>query len=107
MRDKLLTLLLAASLLLSVALVLYVVVTPVRRGTFTEFYILGPEGMADSYPTDLGVGENGTVIVGVVNHEYGRTDYTLMTQRNNVTLFEKGISLNHNEMFTENSHSPP
>jgi len=36
---------------------------------FTEFYILGPEGKADNYPTDYVLGENGTVIVGIVNHE--------------------------------------
>nr|WP_082089459.1 DUF1616 domain-containing protein [Methanosarcina horonobensis] len=43
----------------------------------TELYILGPEGKADNYPTDYVLGENGTVIVGIVNHEQKPINYTL------------------------------
>jgi len=38
-------------------MIVYVIVTPKQGEKFTEFYILGPEGMADDYPTDLAVGE--------------------------------------------------
>ncbi|MCK4491974.1 MAG: DUF1616 domain-containing protein [Candidatus Altiarchaeales archaeon] len=99
MREKLLTVVLAAAILLSVAMTIYVIATPTQGEKFTEFYLLGPEGMAYNYPTSLSVGENGTVILGVVNHEYERADYTLTTQRNNITLFEEEISLDHNESF--------
>ncbi len=37
---------------------------------FTEFYILGLEGKADNYPDELTVGEEGRVILGIVNHEH-------------------------------------
>lgn len=43
----------------------------------TEFYILGPEGKADNYPTEYVLGESGTVIVGIVNHEQKPVNYTL------------------------------
>lgn len=102
MLEKLLTVILTATLLLSVAMVIYVIVTPAQGEKFTEFYILGPEGMAYNYPTNLTVRENGTVIIGIVNHEYEPTDYTLKIQVNNRTLLEKGINLNHNETFTKN-----
>ncbi|MCK4491168.1 MAG: DUF1616 domain-containing protein [Candidatus Altiarchaeales archaeon] len=39
---------------------------PSRGETFTEFYLLGPGGMAGDYPTTLSVGGDGAVIVGVV-----------------------------------------
>ncbi len=37
--------------------------------SFTEFYVLGPGGKAEGYPSEAKVGENATVILGVVNHE--------------------------------------
>ena len=37
--------------------------------SFTEFYVLGPAGKAEAYPTVMRVGQNATVILGVVNQE--------------------------------------
>ena len=42
---------------------------------FTEFYVLGPGGKAEAYPTLTKVGENATVILGVVNQEGQDTTY--------------------------------
>jgi len=53
---------------------------------FTEFYILGPEGIADNYPTDYVLGENGTVIVGIVNHEQKPVNYTLEVELEGMSL---------------------
>jgi uncharacterized membrane protein len=54
----------------------YVAVNTSRVGEkFTEFYILGPYGKAENYPTELKVGEEGKVIVGIVNHEQENTSY--------------------------------
>jgi uncharacterized membrane protein len=44
---------------------------------FTEFYILGSDGTAANYPTDYVLGENGTVIVGITNHEQRPVNYTM------------------------------
>lgn len=44
---------------------------------FTEFYILGQEGRAENYPTDYVLGENGTVIVGIINREQKPVNYTM------------------------------
>ncbi|AKB49654.1 hypothetical protein MSBRW_0401 [Methanosarcina barkeri str. Wiesmoor] len=43
----------------------------------TEFYILGPDGTAKNYPTNYVLGENGTVIVGIINHEQKPVNYTM------------------------------
>jgi len=46
-------------------------VTNLKKGEkFTEFYILNSNGNADNYPKNMIVGENESVIVGVVNHEF-------------------------------------
>ncbi len=84
--DKTLTIILVLSILLSVATLFYVVVTPKEGEHFTEFYLLGPEGMADNYPTNYTLGESGTVIVGVVNHEYRPVNYTMEVRLENRSL---------------------
>ena len=43
--------------------------------SFTEFYVLGPGGKAEAYPTLMKVGENATVILGMVNQEGQDTRY--------------------------------
>ncbi len=53
---------------------------------YTEFYILGPEGKADNYPADYVLGENGTVIVGIVNHEQKPVNYTMEVKLENTSL---------------------
>ena len=98
--DKILTVILILSILASVGTLVYVIVTPKEGEHFTEFYILGPEGMADNYPTGYVLGENGTVIVGVVNHEYRTVNYTLDVRLDNESLPLSGelrsVRLDHN-----------
>lgn len=56
----------------------YAVTTTPRVGEkFTEFYVLGPSAKAENYPTELKVGEEGRVIVGIVNHEQEQASYTV------------------------------
>ena len=95
--DKILTIVLILSILAAISAVIYVIVTPKEGEKFTEFYILGPGGMADDYPTNLGVGVNGTVTLGVVNHEYAPTNYTIEVILHNETLEEMPVQLSHNE----------
>jgi uncharacterized membrane protein len=52
-----------------------VIAAPRVGEKFTEFYILGPEGKAEHYPEELKVGEEGRVIVGIVNHEQEQASY--------------------------------
>lgn len=98
--DRLLTIFLIFSILLSVATLIYVVVTPKEGEHFTEFYILGPEGKADNYPTNYTLGESGTVIVGVVNHEYRPVNYTIALKLEN-----KSIPLSKNQSFVNLAHN--
>jgi uncharacterized membrane protein len=103
--DRALTGFLIISILLSVATLAYVVVSPKEGEHFTEFYLLGPGGRADNYTTNYTVGQSGTVIVGVVNHEYRPVNYTMEVKLENKSLFlpenVKYISLAHNETWEE------
>ena len=75
----------------------YVIVTPKEGEKFTEFYVLGSGGKAEDYPTNLKVGEEGEVIIGIVNHEYANVTYQLEVRLNGGVISEKSIELMHNE----------
>jgi uncharacterized membrane protein len=77
MLDKVLTIALAASILVAGGTLAYVVLTPRPGEAFTEFYILGPGGNASGYPTNLTVNETGSVIIGVANHEGASVNYSV------------------------------
>ena len=53
-------------------------IKPKQGETFTEFYILGPGGQASNYPTNITVGQNASVIIGIVNHEQKTVNYNLI-----------------------------
>ncbi len=75
--DRILSIVLILSIILAISAIVYVIITPKQGEKFTEFYILGPGGKASDYPTNLLVGENATVIMGIANHEYRIINYTV------------------------------
>ena len=97
--DRILTVVLIISIVLAISMTVYVIVTPKEGEKFTEFYVLGPGGKAEDYPTNLKVGEEGEVIIGVVNHEYTNTSYQLEVRLNGEVIDEKSIELMHNETW--------
>ncbi|MFZ3050371.1 DUF1616 domain-containing protein [Methanothrix sp.] len=105
--DKALTIILILSIIASIVALVYVVVTPKEGEKFTEFYILGPGGKAYDYPTEVRAGNNSTVIVGVVNHEYRLTNYTMEIQLNNtpamdiLLIMRMNLSLQHNDTWEQ------
>ena len=100
--DRILTVILVISIVASVVMLVYVIVTPKQGEKFTESYILGPGGMADDYPTEFILGDSGTVIVGVVNHEYSLINYSLALVLDNESLTRnQAIMLAHNETWEQ------
>jgi len=84
--DKALTVILILTIIMSIAALVYVIVTPKQGEKFTEFYILGMGGKAYDYPTSVEAGNKSTVIVGVVNHEYMLVNYTMRISLNNTSI---------------------
>ncbi len=101
--DKALTVILIASILLSVATLAYVIAVPKQGEKFTEFYLLGPEGKADKYPTRYSLGDSKPVIVGIVNHEYRNVTYDLVVALNDTAsvtnLYSERLTLGDNQTW--------
>ncbi len=95
--ERILSIILIVSIVLAIATTAYVIVKPKEGEKFTEFYILGPDGKASNYPTNLTTGQNGSLIMGVVNHEYTTTDYLLVIKVNNNTLKNQTLTLSSGE----------
>jgi len=75
--DKGLTLALVASIVVAGGTLAYVVLTPRPGEAFTEFYLLGPTGNFSGYPTTLNRSQEGSVIIGIGNHEAVNVNYTV------------------------------
>ena len=65
---RVLSIILALAILGALGTLGYAIANP-RAELFTEFYILGLSGEATNYPKELVVGEEGKVIVGIINRE--------------------------------------
>lgn len=102
-RTKALALIILISLPLLVSGCLEDISAESIQEPFTEFYVLGPEGKADNYPTEYILGENGTVIIGIVNHEQKPVNYTMEIKLENTFLplspDQEYISLEDNETW--------
>lgn len=84
-------------LLASVVATIYLIAYPNPGESFTEFYLLGPNGKAADYPTNLTAGETGNVTIGIVNHEHQNTSYKIVITSNGKELNEINITLNNEE----------
>jgi len=84
--DKALSIILIIAIVAAVATTIYVIVVPKEGEKFTEFYILGPGGKAADYPTRFPAGEQQSLVIGIVNHEYRNVTYTVETILLNMTF---------------------
>lgn len=101
--NKTLSVGLVAGVVVSGALLSNFVAIPRVGERFTEFYVLGPGGKVEGYPTNLTLGENGTVILGVVNHEYEEVNYSIVVKLDNETIGTiKDVRLKHEEKWEQN-----
>ena len=99
--DKILSIILIISIILAISATIYIIVTPKEGEKFTEFYILGAGGKASDYPTNLTIGQSGTIIVGIVNHEYSNVTYNLLVKFNGTTVTSKNITLTNGQKWEE------
>jgi len=101
-KNKILSSILGIFILATTGAIVYVANSPPARGTFTEFYILATDGKAEGYPEELAVGEEGRVILGIVNHEYQEIYYRVIIQINGVQNQEIGpVVLEHKEQWEQ------
>ena len=99
--DRILSIVLVISIILAVSATAYVIVVPKEGEKFTEFYILGQNGTASNYPTNLTVGQAGNVTIGIVNHEYSDVNYEMVIKLNNQTINDTNITLSNNQTYLQ------
>ena len=109
--DRILTVVLILSIVASILVLAYVVVVPKQGEKFTEFYILGPNGKAENYPTRFISGESKPVIVGVVNHEYRNVTYDLVVALNDsrqiTQLYTQQVTIADNQTWERQINLTP
>jgi len=68
---------LAGALLLALISAAAIILTPKAGEQFTEFYLLGPEGLAESYPRETTPGQALSVTAGIANREGQAAEYRI------------------------------
>jgi len=100
--DKALSIILVIVILGALGMLGYVIASPKVGERFTEFYIEGLEGKAADYPKELALGEEGKVIVGIINREHETATYRVEVMIDGVKNNEVGpVALDHDEKWEE------
>lgn len=98
--NRLLYRLLAGVLVVAVVASIAIVVLPKPATQFTEFYILGEQGLAESYPVDVVAGQEATVIFGITNREGRTMRYRVQARQGDQVIGERGpFDVASNERF--------
>ena len=84
--ENVLKIFLVISFLVLIGTFGYVTFVPHENEPFTDFYILGPKGMADNYTTEYVSGGNATYIIGITNNEHRTMNYTMEVRLENQSL---------------------
>ena len=99
-RDKVLSSILGLLLLAAIGAVVYTTYSAPIAGRFTEFYILGPNGKVEGYPEELVQGEEGKVLLEIVNHEYQEVRYRVEIRLVGVIIGRLGpVTLQHGQKW--------
>jgi len=97
-RDKGLLALLVIAIVGAVIMLGYTIIYPPHPERFTEFYLLGLNGKAIDYPVELEVGEEGKVIVGIIDREQEAVSYRIEIRINGMANNKVGlVKLNPDE----------
>lgn len=95
--DRVLTVALAASVLLAVGSLGYALATPVDGEQYTSASLLAPgadgEPVASGYPTDLAPGERAQLVLELGNHEGRQVDYSVVVRLEEVRTSGDGSTV--------------
>jgi len=75
--ERALIVILALAIIGTIGTLGFVIAAPKAGDPYTEFYLLDLDKKADYYPSELAVGEDGKVIVGIINREGEATVYNI------------------------------
>jgi uncharacterized membrane protein len=103
--GRFLSVVLAFLLLASILTVIYVVTVPLAGEQYTEFFILGQNRTGTSYPDRIVPGQEYLMYVGIGNHEYVTSTYTIetwmvQTEFDNTTNTSRIVAMDPNERLS-------
>ncbi len=99
--DKTLSIMLVLSIVAALGALVYAIARPRVAERFTEFYILGPNGVASEYPSRVSAGEPITLIVGIVNHEHADVHYRVERESDDGAKQIAYLQLGHEEVWEQ------
>ena len=106
--DKYLSIALIISIIAVIGMLIYMIAIPRIGERFTEFYILGPDGMAYNYPSMLTIGETSEVIVGIINREHEDAKYDVIINMGGEEINRiSSISLTHDDKWEKRVNIVP
>jgi len=99
--DRALVVILIITIVITIITFIFVVSNPHEREKLTEFYILGAEGKTTDYPENLSLGENASIVLGIVNHEHETINYTIEIWLINQSLEYNQSTKTNNTVYHE------
>lgn len=101
--DRFLSTVLIVAFIIAVLATISLIAVPREGERFTEFFILGEKQKAADYPDLISIGQNYSLYVGVGNHEYRNTNYTIETWLVH-TEFDNVTNTSHIVAMDPNDH---
>jgi uncharacterized membrane protein len=103
--DQVLRVVLILVIIVVILTTFSILANPKEGAHFSEFYILGEKRMAADYPDQLNIGLTYPIYIGVGNHEYRNTRYTIetwmmYTEFDNVTNTSLIIAMDPNDKLS-------
>lgn len=99
--DKILSVMLILSVLCAIGAFVYAIARPKAGERFTEFYILGPNGTAEDYPSEVVAGEPINLIIGVANYEQDTAHYVIERRNNGNVEQAASFALGHEQRWEQ------
>lgn len=106
-KEKISFLVFSSLMIISLLILVYITFSPNLEDTFTEFYLLGPDGEISNIPTNFKLDEEKNIIVRIINHENKAINYRLVITHENKVLQENNVYLlNENKSEINFSFKP-
>jgi len=106
-RNKALSIFLGILIVAVIGAIVCVATSPPTGEQFTEFDVLGLGGKAEDYPRNLAIGDEGKVLLEIVNHEYQEMHYRvelkieeMQNEKVNVVVLKHGERWKQEVSFT-------
>lgn len=101
----LLTRVFAVALIISAGLFVLIIVFPAPNDAgqeYTEFYMVGSEGAAADYPTEMSPGSTTSLTIGISNYETESYSYTLTVAWNETVIESRTVRVEYNDEVRQN-----